>query len=186
MRCRNAEETRGCECFQPIGFVKTDASDEEVRSSFFGVEGYIVVFDEYSSGLRGLEEFSHLIVIACLHKTPPEARRTLTVKPRRLTAFGFKLEELPEVGVFATDSPHRPNPIALTIVEILEVGRSEIRVRGLDLYNGTPVLDLKPYTFSRIVERSALRVPWWVREFDRRLSELKIRQHSAGGFFELL
>jgi tRNA (Thr-GGU) A37 N-methylase len=83
----------------------------------------------------------------------------LTVRPRRWVKLGIGEHELPEIGVFASDSPHRPNPIAVTIVELLAVEGRRLKVRGLDLYNGTPVLDIKPYTFSRRV--NGIRVPDW-------------------------
>ncbi|MEM0340063.1 MAG: tRNA (N6-threonylcarbamoyladenosine(37)-N6)-methyltransferase TrmO [Acidilobaceae archaeon] len=158
--------------YEPIGLVRTPFTDEEVKSSLLGVEGYIEVFEKYAPGLKGVEEYSHLIVVAHLHKVPREARNTLLVRPKRLTALGFRLEELPEVGVFATDSPHRPNPIAITIVELVKVEANRLYVKKLDLYDGTPVLDLKPYTPMRSIEESRLRAPWWVWKFKEKLEEL--------------
>lgn len=144
---------------KPIGYVVVDVDDEVIRRSPRGVEGFIEVLPDYEAGLKGLNGFSHIIVIAYLHKVSEEQRRTLTVKPRRWIKLGVPEYQVPEVGVFATDSPHRPNPIALTIVELLEVKGRMLRVRGLDLYNGTPVLDIKPYTFSRRVDE--IKVPEW-------------------------
>ncbi|HDH06750.1 MAG TPA: tRNA (N6-threonylcarbamoyladenosine(37)-N6)-methyltransferase TrmO [Thermoproteales archaeon] len=147
---------------KPIGVVKTNASDEEVKKSWSGVETFIEIFKEYRLGLKGLKGFSHIFIIAFLHKVSEEQRKTLIVRPRRLTRLGLKLEELPEVGVFATDSPHRPNPIALTIAEVIEVREDGILVKGVDLYNGTPVLDIKPYTITRKIEK--LSFPKWYTE----------------------
>lgn len=152
---------------KPIGYVRTSFSDEEVKSSLRGVEGYVEILEEYAGGLRGLEGFSHVILIAYMHKVSGEQRKTLLVKPRRLLRFGFKLKELPEVGVFATDSPHRPNPIALTIVELVEIRGNKLYVRELDLYDGTPVLDIKPYTPDRMVDPSKLSVPEWYAKLAR-------------------
>lgn len=163
-----------CVCFKPIGYVRTRFTDKEVKDSVTGVEGYIEVFEEYTKALRGLEGFSHMIVIAYMHKVSAEARKTLVVKPRRLLRFGFKLEELPEVGVFATDSPHRPNPLALSILELVGVEGNRLYVKGLDLYDGTPVLDIKPYTPSRVVEPGKLRVPDWYRYLYEKLRQLGI------------
>jgi len=58
---------------------------------------------------------------------------------------GFRLEDLPTAGVFAIDSPTRPNPIGLTLVRLLKVEKGNLIVQGLDCFNGTPVLDIKPY-----------------------------------------
>ncbi len=149
-------------CFKPIGFVRTRYSDEEVKASLRGVDGWVEVLEEYAEGLRGLKGFSHIILVAYLHKTTEEHRRVLVVRPRRLLRLGLSLDELPEVGVFATDSPHRPNPIAITIVKLHSVKGRLLRVSGLDLYDGTPVLDIKPYTASRRVEKPSY--PRWYRE----------------------
>ncbi len=154
-------------CFKPIGFVRTRYSDEEVRASFEGVDGWVEVLEEYAEGLRGLEGFSHIILVAYLHKTAEEHRKVLLVRPRRLLRLGLSLDELPEVGVFATDSPHRPNPIAITIVRLHAVEGRFLKVSGLDLYDGTPVLDIKPYTVSRRVENPSY--PEWYRRLYSRV-----------------
>lgn len=160
-------------CFKPIGYVKTPLSDEEVKNAWpDGVEGYVEVLEEYADGLRGLEGFSHIILVAYLHKVPEEARRTLKVKPRRLVRYGFKLEELPEVGVFATDSPHRPNPIAVSIVELVSIQGSRVYVKGLDLYDGTPVLDIRPYTPDRIIDTTKLKLAKWYSELYEKARKL--------------
>lgn len=153
-------------CFRPIGYVRTKYSDEEVKASFEGVDGYIEVLEEYAEGLRGLEGFSHIIVIAYLHKTTEEQRRVLVVRPRRLVRLGARLEDLPEVGVFATDSPHRPNPIALSILRLISISGRTLEVRNLDLFDGTPVLDIKPYTMSRRIE--VPEYPEWYTELIKR------------------
>ncbi len=154
-----------CE-FRPVGLVRTSAADEEVKSSHLGVRGYVDVFPEFSEGLRGLEGFSHLILITCLHRVTEEQRKVLVVRPRRLVRFGLSLEELPEVGVFASDSPHRPNPIGLHVVRLEGIEDNRLIVSGLDTFDGTPVLDIKPYTISRLVERPSY--PEWYEELLRR------------------
>ncbi len=150
---------------KPIGVIHVDASDEEVASSLHGVDGIIEVYPEYADGLKGIDGFSHIIVLAYLHKVSSEGRRVLVIRHRRFLRFGFKLEELPEAGVFASDSPVRPNPIALTIVGLKRRDGRFLYVSNLDLFNGTPVLDIKPYTPERSINRSELKLPDWYVEF---------------------
>lgn len=159
-------------CFKPVGVIRTDASRDEVRESLEGVDGYIELFEGYEDALRGLEGFSHIIVLTHLHEVTEEQRSTLLVRPRRLLKLGLRLEELPEVGVFATDSPHRPNPIGLHVLRVKSVEGRRIYVSNLDSFDGTPVLDIKPYTTSRIVENPSF--PDWYRE-------LLSRVGSSGG-----
>jgi len=157
---------------KPIGVVRVELSDDEVRKAWFtgGVEGIVEVYPEYAEGLRGIDGFSHLILITWLHKADDEGkRRVLVVKPRRFMMLGFKPEELPVMGVFACDSPHRPNPIGLSIVRLLGREGRILRVAGLDLFDGTPVLDIKAYTPDRAVDNVV--VPEWYREFERKVEE---------------
>jgi tRNA (Thr-GGU) A37 N-methylase len=84
-------------------------------------------------------------VLSFLHRLRPDQVGVLKVKPRRLVSKGFKLEELPLVGVFAIDSPTRPNPIGLSLVKLLRIDGRELFVSGLDLFDRTPILDIKPY-----------------------------------------
>ncbi len=146
-------------CFKPIGFFKTEASREEVKESFDGVEGYIEILEEYRDGLIGLSGFSHIFVISYLHEVPEESRATLIVRPKRFLRLGL---EAPEVGVFATDSPHRPNPIGLHLVRVKGISEGRIYISNMDAYDGTPVLDIKPYTLSRIVRNPSF--PKWYSE----------------------
>jgi tRNA (Thr-GGU) A37 N-methylase len=81
------------------------------------------------------------------------------VKPKRATIRGFKIEELPTLGVFALDSPTRPNPIALTLVRLLKIRDRRLFVAGIDLFDGTPVIDIKPYQPGYQVSEYAL--PKW-------------------------
>jgi tRNA-Thr(GGU) m(6)t(6)A37 methyltransferase TsaA len=91
----------------------------------------------WAGALDGIDEFSHVWLIWWLDRMD-EPPATMHVHPERR-------EELPEVGIFATRSPHRPNPLALTVVELLERQGRRLRVRGLDACQGTPILDIKPY-----------------------------------------
>lgn len=100
-------------------------------------EAQIEVDPEWAEALDGIEGFSHIWILWWLDRrdSPPDALR---VHPEGRP-------EMPLVGIFGTRSPHRPNPLAMTAVELLERQGRCLRVRGLDACQGTPVLDLKPY-----------------------------------------
>ncbi len=121
--------------------------------------GLVEVFPEYADGLAGIEGFSHIFVISYLHKLRRDSKGVLRVKPRRGLKGG------PTVGVFATDSPARPNPLGLTLVRLVERKRNVLVVKGLDLYEGTPVVDIKPYRTD--YKAWSHKVPTWVPKHDR-------------------
>jgi len=163
---------------KPIGLVHVNLSDDEVKAKWIeGVEGVIEIYEEYAHGLEGVDGFSHLIIIAYLHKALEEQRKVLKVKPKCLRLLGVDTAELPEVGVFSTDSPHRPNPLALTIVELAEREGRYLKVKHLDLFNGTPILDIKPYTPSRRIDE--IKLPTW---YQRILEEAKVKHPQLKDF----
>jgi tRNA-Thr(GGU) m(6)t(6)A37 methyltransferase TsaA len=131
--------------FRPVGVVRTNASDDEVRERHHDAVSTIEVFPGFQEALDGLEGFSHIFVLSYLDRLRPDQVGPLKVRPRRLLRRGFMLEELPLVGVFAIDSPTRPNPIGLSLVALLRIEGNRLLVRGLDCFDGTPVLDIKPY-----------------------------------------
>jgi tRNA-Thr(GGU) m(6)t(6)A37 methyltransferase TsaA len=128
----------------PIGVVHTKGSDTEVKEKG-DLEGELVIYPEFQEGLEGIDGYSHLFVIVYFDRLRPEQVGPLRVKPRGLVRRGFKLEELPLLGVFALDSPTRPNPIGLTLVRFIRREANRLFVQGLDFFNGTPILDLKGY-----------------------------------------
>ncbi len=135
----------------PIGFVKTDAVGEQVRDR--SRTSKIIVNSEFVEALDGISSYSHLFVLFWLNQIKDNERKTLKVHPRGKT-------DLPLSGVFAVRTMLRPNPIGLTIVEIVDVHSNVLTIRGLDAYNGTPVLDIKPYDPWDVVENP--KVPsWW-------------------------
>lgn len=142
--------------FRAVGVVRTSASDDELRERHEEAESTIEVFPEFQEALEGLEGFSNIFVLSYLHKLRSEQIGPLKVRPRRLLRRGFTLEELPLVGVFAIDSPTRPNPIGLSLVTLLKIEGNRLLVRGLDLFDGTPILDIKPYRDDYREERYAL------------------------------
>ena len=137
---------------KPIGFVRTEAVGDEVKDK--GRVSQIVVNSELTEALDGIANFSHLYVLYWLHEITSEERKTLKVHPRGR-------EDMPLLGVFATRTKLRPNPIALTLVELTRVKGNVLTVRGLDAFNETPVLDLKPFDFWDMAEDA--KVPqWWI------------------------
>ena len=142
--------------------VRTNTSDDELRDRHQDAESSIEVFSEFQEALEGLEGFSHIFGLSYLHRLRPEQVGPLKVKPRRLLRRGFTLEELPLVGVFAIDSPTRPNPIGLSLVTLLKIEGNRLLVRGLDLFDGTPILDIKPYRDDYREERYAL-ADWYLK-----------------------
>ena len=132
---------------KPIGFVVREDSLEDGSK--------VVLAEEFAEGLDGIEGFSHVYVIFWLHKVKNRERRVLKVHPRGR-------RDLPLVGVFATRSPMRPNPIGLTLVELVERKGNVLVVRGLDAFDGTPVLDIKP-CISETGGRKFRFPDWWVR-----------------------
>lgn len=157
---------------EPIGYVRTRASRDEVKTRFEELESEVEVGEAFEDGLAGIDGFSHLFVLTFLHELGEEARATLRVKPRGLLRLGLTPEELPTVGVFACDSPVRPNPIGLSIVRLLGREGRRLRVRGLDAFDGTPVLDLKPYGPDRVME--GVRVPGWHEDLQRRTGRMRV------------
>lgn len=137
---------------KPIGFVKTKAVGEEIKDR--NIISEIVLRQGLAETLDGIEEFSHLFIIFWMHKILEESKQ-LKVHPRCRS-------DMPLLGVCATRTPYRPNPIGLTLVEVLKVQNNVITVRGLDAVNGTPILDIKPFDHRDTVENA--RVPdWWMR-----------------------
>jgi tRNA-Thr(GGU) m(6)t(6)A37 methyltransferase TsaA len=129
----------------PIGVVHTNASDKQIKEENREVEAIVEIFPEFEEALEGIDGYSHLFILSYLNKLRPEQIGPLKVKPKRATRRGFKLEELPTLGVFALDSPTRPNPVGLTLVRLLKRQGRRLFIAGIDLFEGTPVIDIKPY-----------------------------------------
>jgi tRNA-Thr(GGU) m(6)t(6)A37 methyltransferase TsaA len=155
--------------FRPVGVVRTQASDDEIREHSRELEATIEVFPEFQEGLDGLEGFSHIFVLSFLNRLKPEQIGSLKVRPRRLVRKGFRLDELPLVGVFAIDSPTRPNPIGLSLVRLLRRQGGKLIVLGLDCFDGTPVLDIKPYRNDYRADQYELAQ--WYRELRAKAGE---------------
>jgi tRNA-Thr(GGU) m(6)t(6)A37 methyltransferase TsaA len=162
----------------PIGFVKTDFAGEELRNCpIEKLEADIEILEEYADGLELIDGFSHLLVFFYMHNVTAENRKRLKIKPRIVTKYGLSLEEVPYVGVFCLDSPNRPNPIGLSAVRlILRKGRM-LRVKGLDALDQTPVLDIKPYSPARRIEKFEL--PEWYKNI---IAKARAKGHDITDF----
>jgi tRNA-Thr(GGU) m(6)t(6)A37 methyltransferase TsaA len=138
---------------QPIGYVRSPFSDANAIPKGPGAqhpeEGELHILPEFALGLTDIEGFSHLIVLWAFDRSE-----------------GFDLMVTPPTddkphGLFTTRAPRRPNPIALTIVELLGREGGTLRVKGVDMLDGTPILDLKPYLSNIPAEK--LRRGWMDR-----------------------
>ena len=126
----------------PVGVVKKE--NEKI---------WIEIYDEYNDALLGLDGFSHIYVLYWFHQNDtPEKRQTLQVRPRGD-------QQNPLTGVFATHSPLRPNPIALTLCKITAINGSQIEIEDIDAHDGSPVIDIKCYIPESIPN---VRLPDWV------------------------
>jgi tRNA-Thr(GGU) m(6)t(6)A37 methyltransferase TsaA len=143
---------------QPIGFVSSPYKSTSEIPKGFGVkhdaDGVLGILPEFAPGLMDIEGFSHLFVIWEFDRSK-----------------GFELFGTPPIdnrphGVFATRSPRRPNPLGLTVVELLRRDGRELHVRGVDMLDGTPILDIKPYLSSIPAEH--LRRGWLTEAEARR------------------
>lgn len=149
--------------FRTIGYVRSPFRETQDVPKGLGTqhtaEGTIELAPELAAGLQDIEGFSHLYVLWVLHRSRDY---DLVATP--------PTDDRPH-GVFATRSPRRPNPIGLSVVELLGRDGAVLRVRGVDMLDGTPVLDLKPYLSSVPAER--IRRGW--------LAEAEARKAAGEG-----
>jgi tRNA-Thr(GGU) m(6)t(6)A37 methyltransferase TsaA len=146
----------------PIGEVHTRAAADKIRSGGGREKAVVEVYEKFKEALDGLEGFSHIFVISYFHMLKPEQVGPLRVKPRGLLRQGLAPEELPTCGAFALDSPTRPNPIGLSLARLVRAEGRKLHVAGLDLFDRTPVLDIKPYQPQYRTEEYGL--PEWYRQ----------------------
>jgi tRNA-Thr(GGU) m(6)t(6)A37 methyltransferase TsaA len=140
----------------PIGFVRRTSADEDVKDRSLVSE--IVLNSSLIEALEGIDEWSHIYIIYWLNKVEQSEEQILL--------FPGDRPDKPPVGVLSTRAPIHPNPIGLTLVELIKWEKNVIHVRGLDAYDGTPVLDIKPYPdweHGRFIVITNFRVPAWLR-----------------------
>jgi tRNA (adenine37-N6)-methyltransferase len=142
---------------QPIGYVRSPYKKSDQVPKGLGAtheaEGVLEIRAEFEPGLKDIEGFSHLYVIWVFDRS--EGHSLVGAPPS---------DNRPH-GVFATRSPRRPNPIALSVVELLTREGTSLRVRGIDMLDGTPILDIKPY-LSNVPEERLRR--GWLAEAEAR------------------
>jgi tRNA-Thr(GGU) m(6)t(6)A37 methyltransferase TsaA len=130
---------------------------EPIDDDWGGVEAVISLEAGYdASSLRGLAEFSHLEVVYVFHRVDEATLTTGARRPRDNPAW-------PEVGIFAQRGKSRPNRLGSSVCELVGVAGTQLRVRGLDAIDGTPVLDIKPY-LREFGPRGEIRQPRWADE----------------------
>lgn len=138
--------------YRPIGFVHSPWTSREgmpIQPSLSGgATGWVEILEELREGLADLDGFSHIVLLSHLHESS-----------------GFELKVVPfldtvERGLFATRAPRRPNPIGISVLRLLGVSGTRLEVADLDLLDGTPVLDIKPYV-ADFDERADVRLGWF-------------------------
>lgn len=124
--------------FHPIGVIHSahrDAGRTPIQPAFAkGCLGWAELFSRYAEGMRDLDGYSHIYLIYHLH----------LARPGKLIVRPFLQDK--ERGIFSTRTPRRPNPIGLSIVELVRVEGNILHFDGADILDGTPLLDIKPYS----------------------------------------
>ena len=137
---------------RPIGTVKNHVTDR--KDTAWGEDVSDVILDRaYIGGLKGLEDFSHAIIVFLLDQARFAPEKHLQRRPQNR-------DDMPLVGIFSQRGKNRPNRIGMTSVEIVAVTDDTLVVKGLDAVDGTPVLDIKPYYPA--YDRKDATVPEWV------------------------
>ncbi len=135
---------------RPIGFIRSRYEDTSQIPKGLGTrhvaDGALEVLPEFEAGLKDIDGFSHLIIVWVFHRS--EGYELIGLSPADTAPH----------GVFATHSPRRPNPLGITVAELVGRDGPLLHLHGIDMLNGTPVLDIKPYTSSVPMEQ--LRRGW--------------------------
>jgi len=165
---------------KPIGFVISDLKEPSLVANREGITSNnnsnrikhqareiknlvsrIIIRSSLNGILDGLEQFSHALVLYWPHLTKNESRNLTHVHP-------MGREDLDKVGVFATCSPARPNPLLVTAVKVLKVNENILTVQGLEAVNESPVLDIKPYN-RHYLEVTDLRLADWMENIEHEI-----------------
>jgi tRNA-Thr(GGU) m(6)t(6)A37 methyltransferase TsaA len=139
---------------KPIGVAKN--SEKESRfGSFSSVVSEIVVDEKFTDALKGIGNYSHVMIVYWMDK----------IKDYVITHRPQGNPDVPIVGIFSCRCPQRPNPIAVSTVRLIEHNGNKIKVEGLDILDGTPIIDIKPYwpIYDKIKDG---KIPDWVDKLD--------------------
>lgn len=136
----------------PIGTVRNEIKTSIVQG-WGKVVSDLVLDERYTEALDGLEDYSHVVVIFWMDQAGP---------PNSLKGHVQGREDLPVAGLFARRGPSRPNPIGITAVPLIHREKNVLRVQGVDAIDGTPLLDIKPYTPAFDSVENA-RIPEWCK-----------------------
>ena len=134
----------------PIGVIHTPFTTMgkvPIQPCYSNQVGEVELFREYEEGLEDLEGFSHIVILYLFHKSD---RYLLRVKP---------FLDSDEHGIFATRHPNRPNPIGMSVVRLIERKGRVLRVKDIDVLDGTPLIDIKPYVPS-FDHSNDVRIGW--------------------------
>jgi tRNA-Thr(GGU) m(6)t(6)A37 methyltransferase TsaA len=139
---------------KPIGFAKNNEKESRF-GSFSDVISEIVVDEKFTDALNGIEDYSHVIIVYWMDK----------IKDYVITHRPQGNPEVPIIGIFSCRCPQRPNPIAMTTVRLIDHDGNKIKVKGLDILNGTPIIDIKPYwpIYDDVKDG---KIPSWVGKLD--------------------
>ena len=121
---------------EPIGVAHTDVENIPRHWSVSDVKGTLVIDEKYQEGLKNIHEGQRIVAIFHFHKSPG-------FKPELLTQQSPHRDQ--KRGVFSICSPIRPNPLGMSVLKVLRVERNTIHVQGVDMLDGTPILDIKPF-----------------------------------------
>lgn len=166
---------------KPVGYVRSDikapslkAADEDIeldrslewaaQESMYikSLKSELLILPEYEGILEGLEQFSHALVLYWPHLLPAGGRTLKKVHP-----IGQK--QFPLVGIFSTCSPARPNPVLVSTVRVIEIKKNTLIVQGLEAVDGSPVIDIKPFTRTYCTAEN-VRLADWMEQIEKALS----------------
>jgi tRNA-Thr(GGU) m(6)t(6)A37 methyltransferase TsaA len=168
---------------KPVGYVRSELKTPSLKATGDDIEldkglqqsatevktirslvSELVINPELNGILDGLEDFSHALVLYWAHLLPPHGRSLTKVHPMGQKRF-------PLVGIFSTCSPARPNPILVTTVRIIEKTGNILKVQGLEAIDGSPIIDIKPYTMAYLSAKD-VKVSDWMQRIQQAISQI--------------